>query len=646
MFPTIAEYNQAIQKFGSKAFNTLTYINFIPSRILPFKIYSYGSGSFAVVFKAEAGGTEYAIRCFISAEQENVNRYRNICKYLNGVNATWVTKIELLENEIDIQGLSYPVIKMDWVEGLLLNTYISKILYYNNLLEDLQNEVLKVSTSLEHYKIGHGDIQCGNIIIAKDEKGKGIIKLIDYDGMFIPLFSDKINLERGRTEFQHPDRINTQYNEKIDRFSFWVIVCALEALKFDKNLWLEVMQGGFNTLDNLLFIGDDFKYFNNSKLVNRLYGLNKPSLNFYLNKLNKFCNSSPSNIEFPQIYNSANNDEYIYEEPILINTDLVVNIITSPSGAAVLNSTFQKIGVTPLTISKQQYLDKSIILAYGTKIKQVDVKEHTKIIEFTFTEQGSSNKGFTQSPSSSSAQKGSYPSGPPISTPNITPSPPESNDGGVIILIVILFVIIFIAVIAGIDRNNSSNTSTLDNSINNNATSYLDTAMKVPLDTASFIPENNKQNIGPTNTLDTTINTSSNQQNSEETLVEYTDMQGNTAQEIVTNFFNYLNNHDCNSAWSITYNPIWEQKGQSWFCSSDAFGSVTKAVIVNTYIKTHTAYEVTITVQYYLEDLNKENLCYNQDITVTKVSYNDNIVRWEITKMKNIVTPYPCDLKD
>ncbi len=207
MFPTIAKYNEAIQIKDGKAFKTLSNLTFIPSRTVPTRIFSYGSGSYAVVFKAKDHSNDFAIRCFISAEKENIERYKEIDNYLKNRRASWITKIELLEDEIKVDGKFYPVLKMDWVDGQLLNNYITQIIHNNIALTSLQSEVLRVSRSLERLKIGHGDIQCGNIIIAKNSKEEYIIKLIDYDGMYIPSFSNKVNLERGRTEFQHPSRL-------------------------------------------------------------------------------------------------------------------------------------------------------------------------------------------------------------------------------------------------------------------------------------------------------------------------------------------------------------------------------------------------------------------------------------------------------
>jgi len=36
------------------------------------------------------------------------------------------------------------------------------------------------------------------------------------------------------------------------------------------------------------------------------------------------------------------------------------------------------------------------------------------------------------------------------------------------------------------------------------------------------------------------------------------------------------------------------------------------------------------------------NKCFKQNITLQKIEYTDNKLRWKITKMKNIETPIEC----
>lgn len=397
-YPTIGEYNQLIQQKGGNAFKTLQGINLIPSRTIPIKVYLFGSGAFAAVFKGNINGSNYAIRCFLTAEDETINRYKIICDYLKNIQSLWKTECEFLENEIQVNGNAYPVLKMEWVNGVLINQFVSNHISDNNVLNELQKKLITISNDLEKYKIGHGDLQCGNIIVTGSSSDFQV-KLIDYDGMFVPNLAYKRAIEKGRTEFQHPKRTLNDFNAEMDRFSFWVMITALEALKFDKILWREVMQGGFNTLDNFLFTMQDFLNPNQSKLFNRLYNLNSNSLNFYLNKLKSFCLGDYSIISKPVLsgqYSSSQSGipyEHQKHTPTTISNQIIdrtvtndkYKIITNSDSASVLTSTFQKLGSTPLELDKNLYEGKVIIVANGKgEIKQIRLNSYQNLIEVKF----------------------------------------------------------------------------------------------------------------------------------------------------------------------------------------------------------------------------------------------------------------------
>lgn len=393
-YPTIGEYNQLIQKKGGSAFRSLKGINLIASRTSPIKVYLYGSGAFAAVFKGSLNGRTYAIRCFLSAEDETINRYKAICSYLKNIHSSWKTDCEFIENEISLNGNSYPILKMEWMNGLLINQFVSNHLSENKVLAELQANLVSVSEDLERNKIGHGDIQCGNIIISGTSDDFQV-KLIDYDGMYVPDLAYKKSIEKGRSEFQHPKRTLNNFSPEMDRFSFWVMITALEALKLDKTLWREVMQGGFNTLDNFLFTIQDFLNPNQSALFNRLYKLNSTSLNFYLETLKWLCNSEYSVIPPPALYgNSSKNSKSIPSEhqkyvPNSQSIDRAVSankykIITPNGSASVLTSTFQKLGSTPLELDKQTYEGKLILVSNGKETKRITLNSHQNLIEIKF----------------------------------------------------------------------------------------------------------------------------------------------------------------------------------------------------------------------------------------------------------------------
>jgi hypothetical protein len=396
-YPTIGEYNQLFQKKGGAAFSTLSDISLIPSKISPIKIYLYGGGAFAAVFKGTLHGTNYAIRCFLTASDENTNRYKIICEYFNGIQASWKTECEFIENEISINGNSYPILKMEWLTGLLINQFVSNHLFENNVLTELQQKLVAVSDELENYKIGHGDLQCGNIIITGTASNFQI-KLIDYDGMYVPALAYKKSIEKGRSEFQHPKRTMNDFSPEMDRFSFWVMITAIEAIKLDKTLWREVMQGGFNTLDNFLFTIQDFLNPNQSNLFNRLYSLKSTTLNYYLDKLKWFCNSEYSTVSKPVLsnqssntisYSLTDNHKHVSNSSNNQTVDKSVSynkykIITNYGSASVLTSTFQKLGTTPIELDKNTYEGKTILISNGKDTKRITLNSYQTLIDIQF----------------------------------------------------------------------------------------------------------------------------------------------------------------------------------------------------------------------------------------------------------------------
>lgn len=613
MYPTISEYNTDILKYGSGVFKTLDNYDFIPSRSLPVRIFSYGNGSYAVVFKAQHNNSYFAIRCFISANYEVFWRYQRIDAYLKQLNENWVTRFDYLDDEIKIKGNSFPIVKMEWVEGQLLNTYITNNLFDNNALDKLQKAIVALSENLEKYKISHGDIQCGNVIIQGDTNNP-VIRLIDYDGMYIPEFENMQCLERGRTEFQHPFRTQMKFDEKIDRFSFWVIITGLEALKFNKDLWQIATQGGYNTLDNVLFIGADFTNFNQSTLVNRLYALNEVSLNFYLNKLKEFCYSATLNIERPALYAGAPMNPIVSKINLNKPNLDVITIKSFPNGANVLNQSSIKLGQTPLTIKKETIINQRIILSYGTRVQTFYINNDTTDIFHQFTEPSVIN-AFQPTIIKPEDQETDYTilaNSHPIVDPD-----KNSNMTPFIWVGIIIVVGLFISYVIS---NKQPTTNSYISAVDTTTAPIADSAVPIKQESAA---------------ADSTV--------SGNALFDLKDDNGNTPEDVVRAFFYDLDNHSYTDAFNKTYNPVWEKKGLDWFISDTEFGGISSVSLQSVAKNVTSAFEVSFAVSYKQNHLYDGKQCFDQYITLKQVNIFDNKNLWVIIDASNIIDPYNCE---
>lgn len=379
-FPTIGQYNKHFNQNGNNDFQTLRNIILVPSRTLPIKLYLFGSGAYAAVFKGTLQGKVYAIRCFLGSAQDTIPRYEMIAKYLKNINSLWKVDFEFLDRELFIENTSYPVLKMEWVEGQLINDFIDQNLDNNKVLNEIQKKLVDISRDLEDNEIAHGDLQFGNIMVTGNS-GSFEIRLIDYDGMYVPEMSGWEAIEIGRSEFQHPTRNKKYFNSRIDRFSFWVMLTGLEAIKHDKSLWKQVMQGGYNTLDNCLFTIQDFLNPNQSELFQRLSRIENADLDFYAGRLISFCLGDINSVSIPVLFNekqkAPSNLENSQAEIIINNSSNFLSSsrdfkIECGSGkATVLSSSFVKIGQTPILLEKREYVGKTIIVTNGFETKQV-----------------------------------------------------------------------------------------------------------------------------------------------------------------------------------------------------------------------------------------------------------------------------------
>ncbi|WP_308637342.1 RIO1 family regulatory kinase/ATPase domain-containing protein [Paenibacillus silvisoli] len=209
------------------------------------------SGSFASVYKLKCGEQEWAVRCFTNNVKDQKIRYDAISLHLRANPLPYLVPFEYLSEGININGQWFPVVKMKWVEGETLLTYIERHLNHHERLQELSGKWLTMTRELRAARIAHGDLQHGNILIHNDE-----IILIDYDGMYVPALQGMTSNELGHRNYQHPGRTEAHFGPYIDYFSEWVIWISLAAVCADPSLWHSL--GAGEAEESLLFRRNDF----------------------------------------------------------------------------------------------------------------------------------------------------------------------------------------------------------------------------------------------------------------------------------------------------------------------------------------------------------------------------------------------------
>ena len=195
----------------------------------------YVKGSNSVVFKMQDlhTGKYYAIKCYTGVKYDIYNRMEVVKEKLRLVESPYLVKMNIVYKELNInvnglidEGICYyPIVIMDWVDGVTLDHYYPKSEKAEDDLKQLISSYKSMSSWLLEQNFSHGDISPKNVIVTKDNN----TLIIDYDNM---VFSDEnavpVSIDKMRdVDFCNPSQASFKYEDNIDNFSLVTIMISL-----------------------------------------------------------------------------------------------------------------------------------------------------------------------------------------------------------------------------------------------------------------------------------------------------------------------------------------------------------------------------------------------------------------------------------
>lgn len=206
------------------------------------------TGNFACVYRIITGRASHAARCFLRYRPDHEQRYAAIARALDRLGADFTVGFEFQRQGIRVAGRWYPLVRMEWADGETLGAYIERRLHDRAALNGVAEQLSAVVARMQSAAIAHGDLQLGNILVCGSR-----LRLIDYDGMFVPELSGLPAAELGHPNFQHPARSQAHFGPGLDEFALLVIRVSLLGLCREPGLWSLLRAGD----DRLLFGRDD-----------------------------------------------------------------------------------------------------------------------------------------------------------------------------------------------------------------------------------------------------------------------------------------------------------------------------------------------------------------------------------------------------
>jgi hypothetical protein len=211
------------------------------------------SGNFASVFTVRSSTNQrWAVKCFTRSVDHQEERYQRISEALRPVKKPWRVEFDYLSEGVLCEGHWYPTLKMEWVDAVELIPYIEKYLWDSAKLADLATKFARMVGDLAALGIAHGDLQHGNLLVTSS----GELKLVDYDGMYVPSLARIGACEIGHPNYQSPARTSSTWGSYLDNFSALVIYTSLVGLTIEPSLWTLLRNPGDEAL---LFKKDDYE---------------------------------------------------------------------------------------------------------------------------------------------------------------------------------------------------------------------------------------------------------------------------------------------------------------------------------------------------------------------------------------------------
>ena len=207
------------------------------------------SGGFAFTYRFGGAGGDIAVRCFHREIPDLLQRYKAISAFLARLRSRFFVEFAFVGRGIRLDGNKLPLVRMQWVEGETLLGYLARRRADAQALGRLREQVLAFAEESESSGYAHGDIQHRNFMVTP----AGELKLVDYDGMYVPALRHLRAADDGHPHFQPPARTAADFGPRMDRFPLAVIDLSIEALQEAPGLFDKFHRG-----ENLLLSRGDF----------------------------------------------------------------------------------------------------------------------------------------------------------------------------------------------------------------------------------------------------------------------------------------------------------------------------------------------------------------------------------------------------
>jgi WD40 repeat protein len=250
LWPTATDYSDVLQHPGQSFRDPHLQASTVETNALGLP--RVRSGAAGLVYQLTQDGVSTAVKVFLFPDPERAERYAAVARHLRSVRLPWIVPFRYDEQGLRIGGQWYPILVMEWVNGLNLDEWLRRTVLERDAkkvraLADLWPRVI---AGLRENRIAHGDLTHNNVLVAGNSP-----VLVDYDTMVVPELVGRRASFLGTRPYFHPGHERQPLSLSADDFSAWIIWLALRGIAADLALWQHYVEAVSN--DSLLFTERD-----------------------------------------------------------------------------------------------------------------------------------------------------------------------------------------------------------------------------------------------------------------------------------------------------------------------------------------------------------------------------------------------------
>lgn len=249
------------------------------------------------VYKIDSGTQQWAVRVPPRAITRLKKRYTSITRHLALYCLPFFAYTRYISQGIHVRGKWYPVIKMEWIDGVDLGTWISENSTNRDELLRMAAQWRGMIASLNGARIAHGNLESTNVIITSQNR----LRLIDYENVWVPPLSGDSLIKPPHPNWEHPRRTGEKIDEGMDQFPAFVGYFTLLAAAEKPKLVSEHLDD-----DKVLFSADDFTAPDKSKVLNALNRSKAAGFKELVAKMLEWCAKGPDAMDFEGAVSDCN----------------------------------------------------------------------------------------------------------------------------------------------------------------------------------------------------------------------------------------------------------------------------------------------------------------------------------------------------